>query len=99
MLLPWRVEPPDRHGRRPRAPVDERGSFPRHGEDTAANASAVAVLDALAEHYWRGETTETPFVEVLAEKLWQYTGVHWDGRLPPRYSEWRVQHGRAGQGH
>ena len=63
------------------------------GPDEAANAQELHRLSAEAERYWRGEQSDTVFVEVLAEKLWQWTAFISDGHPPPPYAQWRATRG------
>jgi len=63
--------------------------------DAGSNAAALAEVEALAERYWRGEQSDAPFVEVLAEKLWLYTAFITDAGLPLQYSQWHAS-GRSG---
>lgn len=57
--------------------------------DAETNAAALSHIEDRARRYWSGEQSEDLFVEVLAEKLWQWTAYFTDGRVPPPYSEFR----------
>jgi hypothetical protein len=63
-------------------------------EDAGSNRMGLEELEAFAERYWRGEESNSPFVEVLADKLWEYTAFINDAGSPPPYSMWRVTGGR-----
>lgn len=53
------------------------------GSDPPLNAQAIRETETLANRYWRGEQSSDLFVEILAERLWQYTAFITEDGLPP----------------
>jgi hypothetical protein len=43
--------------------------------DVSANSEVMEQVELLAQRYWKGEESDAPFIEVLAEKLWKWTAL------------------------
>lgn len=63
------------------------------GADSESNAESIESVEAQAERYWRGEQSSELFVEILAERLWQWTVFISEAGVPPGYAEWHASRG------